>query len=63
MEPIMQRTPDNLVNLFDDKGNLIGTIVRPVTRDVLGPGAEKVYLARLSDEKGVPASRSAQHAA
>ncbi|HET8771720.1 MAG TPA: hypothetical protein VFM71_12120 [Gemmatimonadaceae bacterium] len=42
----MTRTADNQVQLFDEHGALIGTIVRPVTTEVLGPGAEKVYLAR-----------------
>ena len=46
MEPTMTRTADNQVQLFDEHGALIGTIVRPVTAEVLGPGAEKVYLAR-----------------
>ena len=46
MEPTMTRTADNQVQVFDEHGALIGTIVRPVTAEVLGPGAEKVYLAR-----------------
>ncbi len=46
MEPTMTRLSDNQLELFDEQGRLIGTIVRPVTPDVIGPGAEKVYLAR-----------------
>jgi hypothetical protein len=63
METTMTRTTDNQVQLYDDQGRLIGTIVRPVTREVLGPGAEKVYLARRSQGQGAAHDRTAQHAA
>jgi hypothetical protein len=62
MENTMTRTSDSQVQLFDDEGRLIGTIVRPVTPQVLGPGAEKVYLARRGARQGA-ADRSSQHAA
>lgn len=32
--------------VFDDRGRLVGTITRPVAREPLGAGREKVYLAR-----------------
>ncbi len=59
MEPRMTRTSDNQVQLFDEQGRLIGTIVRPVVAEVVGPGAEKVYLARRGERR----DRPAQHAA
>lgn len=47
MEPTVTRTSDTRIELFDAHGRLIGSIVRPVERDApLGPGREKVYLAR-----------------
>jgi hypothetical protein len=49
MEPTVKRTSDSRVDLFDANGRLIGTISRPVAADVLGPGREKVYLARRGD--------------
>ena len=39
--------------LYDEKGRLVGTIDRPVSRDLLGPGRETVYLSRSAQ----PASR------
>lgn len=63
MESTMTRTQDDQVQLFDDEGRLIGTITRPVTRDVLGPGAEKVYLARRAPRTGDRVGRPSQHAA
>jgi hypothetical protein len=56
MEPTMTRTADGQIQLYDDKGRLIGVITRPVVTDVLGPGREKVYLARRTE-------RPTQHAA
>ncbi len=46
MEPTVQRTSSSRVDLFDTNGRLIGSITRPIAQDVLGPGREKVYLAR-----------------
>lgn len=46
MEPKMTRTSDGQVQLYDDRGRLLGTIVRPLRADVIGPRAEKVFLAR-----------------
>lgn len=57
MEPTMKRTTNDQVQLYDEQGRLIGTIVRPVVAQVTGPGAEKVYLARQRAE------RPSQHAA
>lgn len=51
MEPTMKRIADNQVQLYDDQGQLIGTIVRPVVAQVTGPGAEKVYLARQRTDR------------
>jgi hypothetical protein len=49
MEPRMTRTSDDQIQLYDDNGRLIGVIRRPVVPDVLGPGREKVYLARRTE--------------
>jgi hypothetical protein len=46
MEPIVKRTSASRVELFDAHGRLIGSIERPVGDEILGPGREKVYLAR-----------------
>jgi hypothetical protein len=46
MDPTVQRTSSSRVDLLDTSGRLIGSITRPVAQDVLGPGREKVYLAR-----------------
>lgn len=46
MEPIVNRTSESRIELFDDQGKLIGTIATPNAAEVLGPGREKVYLAR-----------------
>ncbi|MDP1892185.1 MAG: hypothetical protein Q8K55_14940 [Gemmatimonadaceae bacterium] len=35
-----------LLCLCDERGTIIGWIPFPVRRDALGPGREKVYLAR-----------------
>ena len=42
----MTRISDKQVQVYDETGRLIGVITRPVLTDVLGPGREKVYLAR-----------------
>ncbi len=47
MEPHVQRSIDQQqVQVLDDEGRVIGVISRPVESDLLGPGREKVYLAR-----------------
>jgi hypothetical protein len=49
MEPnTMTRKSDknSRIELLDADGRLIGTITRPVETEALGPGREKVYLAR-----------------
>lgn len=38
------------VELYDENGRLIGVITRPAVREVLGPGREKVYLARRAPQ-------------
>ena len=43
----MTRTTHNRIEIFDDHGKLVGVIVRPIEpTTALGPGREKVYLAR-----------------
>ena len=37
--------------VFDDRGRLIGTITRPVSREPLGAGREKVYLAQPESQR------------
>ena len=46
MEPNLKRSSLARIDLFDLNGRLIGSISRPVATEVLGPGREKVYLAR-----------------
>ncbi len=46
MDTTMTRTAGETVQLFDEQGRLLGTIYRPVTPEILGPRAEKVYLVR-----------------
>lgn len=46
MEPIVKRTTETRIDIFDVHGRLIGSITRPVAAEILGPGREKVYLAR-----------------
>ena len=43
------RISEKQVQLFDEQGRLIGVISRPVVpAEAVGPGREKVYLARRS---------------
>jgi hypothetical protein len=42
----MTRTTDSLIEILDANGRVIGTITRPVEPEALGPGREKVYLAK-----------------
>ena len=39
------------IQLLDDRGRVIGVITRPVDPEALGPGCEKVYLARATTER------------
>lgn len=49
MEPTVKRISESRIELFDAHGRLIGTITRPVEPEAVGPGREKVYLARRAD--------------
>ena len=58
MEPTMkQNTERKQLHVLDDTGQVIGVISRPLETDALGPGREKVYLARR------PAAMRTSHAA
>ena len=59
----MTRPLEDRVPLYDDVGHLIGTIMRPVTPGVLGPGSEKVYLARNGIRPDSPSEPPERHAA
>ncbi len=51
----MTRISHNGIEIFDADGKLVGVIVRPVEpTTALGPGREKVYLARRDarDDRG-----------
>ncbi len=55
MDPKVTRISDKQVQLFDEQGRFLGVITRPVVlTDVLGPGREKVYLARHRAEDRAP---------
>jgi hypothetical protein len=43
---LMRNTASSMLCLVDDRGTIIGWIPFPATTDILGPGREKVYLAR-----------------
>lgn len=43
---VLMSTAGSLLCLCDERGTIIGWIPFPVRRDALGPGREKVYLAR-----------------
>lgn len=43
---VLMTTAGSLLCLCDERGTIIGWIPFPVRRDALGPGREKVYLAR-----------------
>lgn len=43
---ILVTTAGSLLCLCDERGTIIGWIPYPIRRDALGPGREKVYLAR-----------------
>lgn len=46
MKPETTTMPQTRIEIRDAAGRVIGTIVRPVEPQPLGPGREKVYLAR-----------------
>lgn len=46
MTTLVTRISEFRIDLLDGDGRLIGTISRPVDTEALGPGREKVYLAR-----------------
>ena len=49
----MTRITHNRIEVFDAHGKLVGVIVRPVEpTTALGPGREKVYLARRDAQNG-----------
>jgi len=52
------RISDSRIDVYDADGHLIGTISRPVDREALGPGREKVYLARRPAPRADRASRN-----
>jgi len=43
--------------VYDDRGRLVGFIPHPVHREAIGPGREKVYLARAG--QAVPCAAAA----
>jgi hypothetical protein len=52
MESTMKRIADDpRIEVLDERGRVIGVITRPVAPEVLGPGREKVYLARSRPER------------
>lgn len=61
MTTIVKRTSESRIELFDGNGRLIGTISRPIDAEALGPGREKVYLARRPMPRGDRTTRD--HAA
>jgi hypothetical protein len=47
MDDKVTRISDKQVQLYDEQGRLIGVITRPIVpAEAVGPGREKVYLAR-----------------
>ena len=52
MDNPVKKTPEKKqLTIYDENGRLIGVISRPVVTDVLGPGREKVYLARRGADR------------
>jgi hypothetical protein len=47
-DPRIVVTSGGTVCLYDEAGRFVGTITRPVDRQPVGPGREKVFLARPS---------------
>ncbi len=52
MDPKVTKISEKQVQLFDEQGRLIGVITRPIVpAEVVGPGREKVYLARRNADR------------
>ncbi len=49
-KPRTTQTSGGSLRVFDERGELIGTIDRPLQRDALGPGRATVYMARPARE-------------
>jgi hypothetical protein len=47
----MQKRQDGEVFVFDERGRLIGTISHPQSGEPIGPGREKVYLAKTRQQQ------------
>ena len=58
-QPRLTLTTGGTLCVFDDRGRLIGTITRPVAREPLGAGREKVYLARVESDSAAKPRRTA----
>lgn len=56
---VLMTTAGSLLCLCDERGTIIGWIPYPVRRDALGPGREKVYLARPQSEPVSATNRAA----
>lgn len=52
-------TAGPILCLIDDKGTILGWIPYPLRRDAVGPGHEKVYLARPASVPVTCAPRAA----
>ena len=59
MTSLVTRISDSRIELRDADGRVIGTISRPVDPDVVGPGREKVYLARRGARPDRPSQNHA----
>ncbi|MCX5761273.1 MAG: hypothetical protein NTW72_07185 [Gemmatimonadetes bacterium] len=56
---LMWTTAGAMLCVRDDRGTLVGWIPFPRAADALGPGREKVYLARAVEIPVVSTSRAA----
>jgi hypothetical protein len=55
MDRKMTEITEKQVQLYDEQGRLIGVITRPaVPAEAVGPGREKVYLARRNAADRTP---------
>jgi len=55
----MWTTAGAMLCVCDDRGTIIGWIPYPLRRDAVGPGREKVYLARPASIQAVATPRAA----
>ena len=55
-DPRLIVTSGGTMCLFNDRGELIGTIAKPVARHPVGPGRETVFLTRVDAQKGIAAA-------